>query len=80
VPSIACLIADRLWLGDDKSGVESGLEKLSDTGSRSECRAGLSAAGRSSGDPATARKAEEKKRGEGARMVTQGNTAACNLL
>ena len=43
------------------------------------CRAGLSAAGRSSKDPATARKAKEKKRGEGARIVTQGDAAACNM-
>jgi hypothetical protein len=41
---------------------------------------GLSAAGRSSKDPATARKAEEKKRGQGARIVTQGDAAACNAV
>ena len=41
---------------------------------------GLSAAGRSSKDPATARKAEEKKRGQGARIVTQGDAAACNRV
>src|SRR6478609_3509604 len=41
---------------------------------------GLWAAGRSSTDPATARKAEEKKRGQGARIVAQGDTPACNLL
>jgi hypothetical protein len=40
----------------------------------------LSAAGRSSTDPATARKAEEKKRGEGTRIITQGNAAACDLF
>ena len=41
---------------------------------------GLSAAGRSSKDPATARKAEEEKRGKGARIVTQGNAPTCNLF
>jgi len=41
---------------------------------------GLSAAGRSSKDPATARKAEEKKRGQGACIVTQGDAAACNRV
>jgi len=40
--------------------------------------AGFSAAGRSSTDPATARKAEEKKRGQGMRVVAQGDTPACN--
>ena len=41
---------------------------------------GLWAAGRSSTDPATARKAEEKKRGQGARIVAERDTPACNLL
>lgn len=40
---------------------------------------GLSAAGRSSKNPATACKVEEKKRGKGARTDTQGGTAACPL-
>lgn len=42
--------------------------------------AGLSAAGRSSKDPATARKAEEEKRSKGARIVTQGYAPTCNLF
>lgn len=48
--------------------------------SRSDGRAGFTAAERSSKDPATARKAEKKKRSEGARIVTQGNTPTYNLL
>jgi prevent-host-death family protein len=41
---------------------------------------GLSATGRSLQDPATARKAEKKKRGEGARALTNGDASAGNLL
>lgn len=40
--------------------------------SRSRCRQGFSAAGRSSANPATADKAEKKKGGEGARRSTIG--------
>lgn len=47
---------------------------------RSDRASGLSAAGRSSKDPATACKAEEKKRRQGARIVTQGNAAADNSV
>ncbi|HEY0121917.1 MAG TPA: hypothetical protein VGC14_09165, partial [Rhizobium sp.] len=47
---------------------------------RSDGRAGFTAAERSSKDPATARKAEKKKRSEGARIVTQGNAPTCNPL
>jgi len=47
---------------------------------RSDGLGGLSAAGRSSTDPATARKAEEKKRGKGARIVTERDAPANNLL
>jgi hypothetical protein len=41
---------------------------------------GLWAAGRSSTDPATACKAEKKKRCQGARIVTERDAPACNLL
>jgi hypothetical protein len=41
---------------------------------------GLWAAGRSSTDPATACKAEKKKRCQGARIVAERDTPACNLL
>jgi hypothetical protein len=40
--------------------------------------AGFSAAGRSSTNPATARKAEKKKRGEAARTLAYGCAAAGN--
>ncbi len=56
------------------------VDQFSGLVTRSDGLGGLSAAGRSSTDPATARKAEEKKRGQGARIVAQGDAPACNLL
>src|SRR5882762_686076 len=63
-----------------KAALNTGLGKFRRTRSRSSCRAGWSAAGRSSKNPATACKAEEKKRGEGTRVVTQRNAAADDLF
>jgi hypothetical protein len=58
------------------AGGQTGINAWGET--RSYCRAGFSAAGRSSANPATARKAEKKKRGEAARTLANSSAAAGN--